>query len=143
MGRRSCTFGGHPVAAAVALANLDILENERVLEHVQAHEEAFRAALEGLLDLPIVEDVRGAGYFDGIELVKDKDSKETFTDEESNRLLRGFLSPAVFEAGLYCRSDVCGDPVLQLAPPLICDQTQFDEISRVLREVLQQAWLKI
>ena len=66
--------------------------------------------------------MRGDGYFYGIELVKDKATRETFDDDESERLLRGFLSQALFDAGLYCRADDRGDPVVQLAPPLICDQ---------------------
>ena len=104
------------------MANLDIFENEKVLEHVRDNEGAFRATLEQLTDLPIVGDVRGDGYFYGIELVKDKATKETFNDDESERLLRGFLSKALYDAGLYCRADDRGDPVVQLSPPLICDQ---------------------
>jgi adenosylmethionine-8-amino-7-oxononanoate aminotransferase len=133
------TFAGHPVSCAVALANLDVFEREDLLGHVQANEGAFRATLEKLSDLPIVGDVRGDGYFYGIELVKDKSTKETFDDDESERLLRGFLSPALFEAGLVCRADDRGDPVIQISPPLICDQTQFDEIEQVLRSVLTEA----
>ena len=133
------TFGGHPVATAVGLANLEIFEREGVLEHVRANEGAFRATLEGLLDLPIVGDVRGDGYFYGIELVKDKGTRETFDDDESERLLRGYLSGALFEAGLYCRADDRGDPVIQLSPPLICDQSHFDEIGQILRGVLAEA----
>jgi adenosylmethionine-8-amino-7-oxononanoate aminotransferase len=94
------TFAGHPVSAAVALANLDIIENEGLLEHVRSNEGYFRSALERLLELPIVGDIRGDGYFYGIELVKDKGSRETFDDDESERLLRGFLSGRLFEAGL-------------------------------------------
>ena len=97
---------------------------------MRANEGAFRATLEKLNDLPIVGDVRGDGYFYGIELVKDKATKETFDDAESERLLRGFLSKALFDAGLYCRADDRGDPVVQLAPPLICDQAHFDEIEQ-------------
>jgi adenosylmethionine-8-amino-7-oxononanoate aminotransferase len=134
------TFAGHPVSCAIALANLDIFEREGLLEHVRANEPAFRATLEKLTDLPIVGDVRGDGFFYGIELVKDKATKETFDDAESERLLRGFLSGALFEAGLVCRADDRGDPVIQISPPLICDQTQFDEIEQVLRGVLTEAW---
>jgi adenosylmethionine-8-amino-7-oxononanoate aminotransferase len=137
------TFAGHPVSAAVALANLDILEREDLPGHVRANEGAFRATLSKLLDLPIVGEVRGDGYFYGIELVKDKATKETFDDEESERLLRGFLSRALFEAGLYCRADDRGDPVVQLAPPLICEQSHFDEIEQILRSVLTEAWSRI
>ncbi|MFL6070995.1 MAG: aspartate aminotransferase family protein [Actinomycetes bacterium] len=134
------TWGGHPVAAAVALANLDIFEREGINEHVQKNEGAFRATLEKLSDLPIVGDVRGDGYFYGIELVKDKATKETFDDDEAERLLRGFLSKALFDAGLYCRADDRGDPVIQLAPPLIVGQKEFDEIEQTLRSVLTEAW---
>jgi len=134
------TWGGHPVAAAVALANLDIFEREGINQHVQANEGAFRATLEKLSDLPIVGDVRGDGYFYGIELVKDKATKETFDENESERLLRGFLSKALFDAGLYCRADDRGDPVIQLAPPLIVGQKEFDEIEQILRSVLTEAW---
>jgi adenosylmethionine-8-amino-7-oxononanoate aminotransferase len=137
------TFAGHPVSCAVALANLDIFEREGILEHVQATEGAFRSTLEKLSDLPIVGDVRGDGYFYGIELVKDKATKETFDDDESERLLRGFLSGALFDAGLVCRADDRGDPVIQLAPPLICEQAQFDEIEQVLRSVLTEAWSRL
>jgi adenosylmethionine-8-amino-7-oxononanoate aminotransferase len=134
------TFGGHPVSAAVALTNLDIFEREGINDHVQAQEGAFRSTLEKLLDLPIVGDVRGAGFFYGIELVKDKATKETFNDDESERLLRGFLSKALFDAGLYCRADDRGDPVIQLSPPLIIAQPEFDLIEQILRDTLTQAW---
>ncbi|OFJ54392.1 aspartate aminotransferase family protein [Mycolicibacterium grossiae] len=133
------TFGGHPVSSAVALANLDIFEREGLNDHVKENAPAFRATLEKLLELPIVGDVRGEGYFYGIELVKDKATKETFNDEECERLLRGFLTPALFEAGLYCRADDRGDPVVQLAPPLISGQPEFDAIYEILRDVLGRA----
>lgn len=137
------TFGGHPVSSAVALANLDIFEREGLNQHVLDKEGAFRGTLEKLLDLPIVGDVRGDGFFYGIELVKDKTTKATFDDDESERLLRGFLSKALFDAGLYCRADDRGDPVVQLAPPLIADQAQFDEIEQILRSVLTEAWNRL
>jgi adenosylmethionine-8-amino-7-oxononanoate aminotransferase len=137
------TFGGHPVSSAVALANLDIFEEEKLNENVRENSPAFRATLEKLLDLPIVGDVRGDGYFFGIELVKDKTTRETFDDDESERLLRGFMSKALFEAGLYCRADDRGDPVIQLAPPLTVGQKEFDEIESILRGVLTEAWTRI
>jgi adenosylmethionine-8-amino-7-oxononanoate aminotransferase len=133
------TFGGHPVSCAVGLENLAIFEREGINEHVRANEDGFRATLEKLKDLPIVGDVRGDGYFYGIELVKDKATKETFNDDESERLLRGFLSKALYDEGLYCRADDRGDPVIQLSPPLICDQTHFDEMEQILRVVLEKA----
>jgi adenosylmethionine-8-amino-7-oxononanoate aminotransferase len=137
------TFAGHPVSCAVALANLDVFEKEDLLGHVRAHEGAFRATLEKLTDLPIVGDVRGEGFFYGIELVKDKATRQTFTDEESERLLRGYLSHALFDAGLVCRTDDRGDPVVQLSPPLICGQEHFDVMEQILRSVLSEAWTKI
>jgi hypothetical protein len=133
------TWGGHPVGAAVALANLDVFEREGLIDHVRANEGAFRSTLEKLLDLPIVGDVRGAGFFYGIEMVKDKATRETFDEDESERLLRGFLSKALFDNGLYCRADDRGDPVIQLAPPLVSSQQQFDEIEQILRTVLTRA----
>jgi adenosylmethionine-8-amino-7-oxononanoate aminotransferase len=134
------TWSGHPVGAAAALANLEIFENEGLTAHVRANEGAFHHTLSKLLDLPIVGDVRGAGYFYGIELVKDKITRETLDDDESERVLRGFLSKALFDAGLYCRADDRGDPVVQLAPPLIIGQAEFDEIEQILRSVLTEAW---
>jgi adenosylmethionine-8-amino-7-oxononanoate aminotransferase len=137
------TFGGHPVSSAVAMANLDIFEREGLNQRVLDNEAAFRATLEKLHDLPIVGDVRGDGYFYGIEMVKDKATKETFNDEESERLLRGFLSKALFDAGLYCRADDRGDPVVQLSPPLIVGQAEFDEMEQILRSVLTEAWKRL
>lgn len=137
------TFAGHPVSAAVALANLDIFEEEGLNERVRELSPAFRSTLERLKDLPIVGDVRGDGYFFGIELVKDRATKETFDEAESERLLRGFLSKALFEAGLYCRADDRGDPVIQLAPPLTIGQPEFDEIEQILRGVLSEAWTRL
>lgn len=134
------TFGGHPVSAAVAMANLDIFEREGLNDHVKTQAPNFRKTLEKLHDLPIVGDVRGEGFFYGIELVKDKNTRETFTDDEAERMLRGFLSGALYDSGLYCRADDRGDPVIQLAPPLICGQAEFDEIEEKLRDVLTRAW---
>lgn len=133
------TFAGHPVAAAVALANLDLFEREDLCGHVLAKQGEFREALDSLYDIPIVGDVRGEGYFHAIELVKDKETKESFNDEESEDLLRGFLSGELYRRGLICRTDDRGDPVVQFAPPLIADTEQFEEIIGVLRPVLEAA----
>jgi adenosylmethionine-8-amino-7-oxononanoate aminotransferase len=137
------TFGGHPVAAAVAMANLDIFEREDLCGHVREKEPEFRGMLDALRELPIVGDVRGAGYFQAIELVKDQDTKESFNAEESETLLRGFLSGALYEHGLICRADDRGDPVIQLSPPLIADTAEFEEIDRILRSVLTEAWDRV
>jgi adenosylmethionine-8-amino-7-oxononanoate aminotransferase len=137
------TFAGHPVVAAMALANLDIFEREDLCGGVREKEGEFRQMLEGLYELPIVGDVRGAGFFHAIELVKDKETKETFNDDESEKLLRGYLSSALYKHGLICRADDRGDPVVQLSPPLIADTEQFQEIGEVLHEVLSEAWNQI
>jgi adenosylmethionine-8-amino-7-oxononanoate aminotransferase len=137
------TFAGHPLAAAVAMANLDVFEQEDLCGHVQDKEGEFRQMLESLHELPIVGDVRGAGYFHAIELVKDKETKESFSDEESEDLLRGFLSRELYKRGLICRADDRGDPVVQLAPPLIADTEQFEEIHDVLHGVLGDAWKRV
>jgi adenosylmethionine-8-amino-7-oxononanoate aminotransferase len=138
------TFGGHPVSAAVALANLDIFEREDLCGHVLAKEGEFRQMLDKLHeDLPIVGDVRGAGFFHALELVKDKETKESFDDGESEELLRGFMSGELYRRGLICRADDRGDPVIQLSPPLIADTEQFEEIDTVLRSVLTEAWERI
>jgi adenosylmethionine-8-amino-7-oxononanoate aminotransferase len=134
------TFGGHPVAAAVAMANIDIIEREDLCAHVRDREGAFREMLDGLREIPIVGDVRGAGFFHAIELVKDQETKETFDHGESEELLRGFLSGELFRRGLICRTDDRGDPVIQFAPPLVADREQFDEIEAILRSVLTEAW---
>jgi adenosylmethionine-8-amino-7-oxononanoate aminotransferase len=133
------TFAGHPIAAAAAMAALDIYEREDLPGHVQRKEGEFRDMLESLREIPIVGDVRGAGFFYAVELVKDQDTKESFDDDESEDLLRGFLSGELFRRGLICRADDRGDPVIQLAPPLIADTEQFAEIHAVLYEVLTAA----
>jgi adenosylmethionine-8-amino-7-oxononanoate aminotransferase len=133
------TFAGHPISCAVALANIDVMENEGILENVRAHEGEFRAMLDSLRDIPIVGDVRGAGYFHAIELVKDQETKGSFSGEESETLLRGFLSGELFKRGLICRADDRGDPVIQLSPPLIAGPEDFAEMESILRPVLEEA----
>ena len=137
------TFAGHPVSCAVALENLDIFDEEDLVGNVRRNSPAFRQTLEKLKDLPIVGDVRGEGYFFAIELVKNRETKETFNDRESEKLLRGILSHRMFEEGLYCRSDDRGDPVVQLAPPLTIGQDEFNEIEQILRGCLSEAWAKM
>ncbi len=133
------TFGGHPVMAAIALKNIEIMKREQVVEHVAAAGPGFRAKLETLLDLPIVGDVRGTGFFYAVELVKDKETRATFSADECETLLRGFLSPRLFERGLICRADDRGDPVVQISPPLIAGEQELDEIVGTLGEVLAEA----
>jgi adenosylmethionine-8-amino-7-oxononanoate aminotransferase len=133
------TFGGHPVMAAIALKNIEIMKRERVVENVRDNGEAFRTSLETLLELPIVGDVRGTGYFYALELVKDRETRETFTHDECETLLRGFLSPRLHEAGLICRADDRGDPVIQISPPLVAGEAELDQIVGILGDVLAEA----
>jgi adenosylmethionine-8-amino-7-oxononanoate aminotransferase len=133
------TFGGHPVMCAIALKNIEIMKRERIVEHVREQQDVFRAKLETLLDLPLVGDVRGTGFFYALELVKEKETRQTFSDDECETLLRGFLSPALFEAGLICRTDDRGDPVIQISPPLVAGEAEMDEIVGILGDVVEQA----
>ena len=109
------------------------------MERVLGNEDAFRSTLEQLLELPIAGDLRGTGYFYALELVKDKETRATFSPEESETLLRGFISGALFERGLICRADDRGDPVIQISPPLVAGQAEFDEMTGILGEVLEEA----
>lgn len=133
------TFGGHPVMCAIALKNIEIMKREGIVEHVRATQDVFRAKLETLLDLPLVGDVRGTGFFYAVELVKDKETRATFDDDECESLLRGYLSPALFDAGLICRQDDRGDPVVQISPPLVAGEAEMDEIVGILGDVLADA----
>jgi adenosylmethionine-8-amino-7-oxononanoate aminotransferase len=137
------TFGGHPVQSAVALKNIEIMKRDRIVEHVAETQDTFRQTLAQLLDLPIVGDVRGTGFFYAVELVKDKDTRTSFDHDERETLLRGFLSPRLFERGLICRSDDRGDPVVQISPPLIAGQHEFDQIASILGDVLAEAWTRV
>ncbi|MFY9579961.1 MAG: aspartate aminotransferase family protein [Gaiellaceae bacterium] len=137
------TFGGHPVQSAVALKNIEIMKRDQIVEHVVETQDEFRQTLAQLLDLPIVGDLRGTGFFYALELVKNKETRETFSDDECETLLRGFLSPRMFERGLICRSDDRGDPVVQISPPLIAGREEFDQIAGILGDVLQEAWERV
>lgn len=133
------TFGAHPVSCAVANANLDILEREDICGHVLTNEGRFKQLIDGLRDIPLVGDVRGAGYFLAIELVPDQSSRGVFTSEQARWLLRDFLSPRLYAAGLICRADDRGEPVITLSPPLIAGETEFAFIESVLRSTLTEA----
>jgi adenosylmethionine-8-amino-7-oxononanoate aminotransferase len=133
------TFGGHPVACAVALKNIEIMEREGIVQHVNEKQHVLQAKLATLLELPIAGDLRGTGYLWALELVKDKETRETFSAEESESLLRGFLSPRLFEKGLICRADDRGDSVVQISPPLVAGEQEIDELVGILGDVLAEA----
>ena len=119
------------------------MKREQVVENVRDNGDAFRATLAQLLELPIVGDLRGTGFFYAVELVRDKETRETFSDDDCETLLREFVSPRLFEKGVICRADDRGDPVVQISPPLIATQQEFDEITGTLGEVLDEAWQRI
>ncbi len=133
------TFGGHPVSCAVAMANLDLFEELDVLNNVRTHKATFDAALAPLADLPIVGEIRGDGFYRAIELTPDKSTKALFDDADGKRLLAGLISPRMWELGLYCRADDRGEPVITLAPPLVCGEEEFAFIGEVLHTVLTEA----
>jgi len=134
------TFGGHPMPAAVALKNIEVMEREGVLENVRENAPKLRAALEPLLELPIVGELRGAGYFLALELIADTDTNRSFTDEEAETILGDVISDQLFERGLLCRTDDRVGSVISIAPPLVAGQAEFDQITTTLREVLTNAW---
>ncbi|HEY4331914.1 MAG TPA: aspartate aminotransferase family protein [Ilumatobacteraceae bacterium] len=134
------TFGGHPVSCAVGLANIDLMEREDLCGNVLRNESVFDEVMERIGALPIVGQVRGCGYFRVAELVKDKTTRETFTDEECEWLLRGVLSPALYRAGLFCRADDRADPVVVLAPTLTCGPDELRFIGDTLVDVFSDAW---
>jgi adenosylmethionine-8-amino-7-oxononanoate aminotransferase len=134
------TWGGHPVAAAVALANIGVFESEDLLGNVQRNQEWLGEGLRELMSRhEIIGDVRGTGYFWAMELVADREKKIMFDDEQSERLLRGFLSQRTLELGLICRSDDRDEPVIQISPPLIADRTVLGEMLDILDQVLGEA----
>ena len=137
------TFGGHPVAAAAAHANLDIFEREGISEHVRDKEGEFRGMLESLRDLPIVGDVRGAGTSRRSSWSRTRTTRDASTTRSPKGCCAASCRARSSSAGLICRADDRGDPVIQLSPPLISDTEQFEEIEAVLRKVLAEAWEKI
>jgi adenosylmethionine-8-amino-7-oxononanoate aminotransferase len=138
------TFGGHPLSCAIALANLAIFEREDLVGRVQSHMSEFRARCDQLReDHPMVGDVRGDGYFYSLELVKDKETKETFAPAERDELIKGFLTPRMRELGVYMRFDDRGETCAQFSPPLVAGPAEFEAMVGVLRQVLDEAWDRV
>jgi adenosylmethionine-8-amino-7-oxononanoate aminotransferase len=135
------TFGGHPLSCAIALANLEIMEREGLIRRVQELGPQLRARCEQLMaEHPMVGDVRGDGYFYSLELVKDKETKETFAPGERDQLIKGFLTPRMRELGVYTRFDDRAETCAQFAPPFVAGPDEFDEMVGALRQVLDEAW---
>ena len=133
------TFGGHPTSCAIALKVIEIIEREGVIDKVRHNEPLMRAALDELREIPIVGDIRGAGHFWAIELVKVQTTKATFDGPEADWLLRECSPKSSWDAGLLCRLDDRGDPVLQLSPALVADMDLFHEIVDIARVALRNA----
>jgi adenosylmethionine-8-amino-7-oxononanoate aminotransferase len=129
------TFGGHPVAAAVALKTIEILESENLPGRVLRYEDELGAGLGSLTDLPIVGEVRGAGYLYSLELVRDRVTKEPLSRRDK-AILRSTLAPELRAAGLIVRVDEAN---VEIAPPLIAGPEHFDEIVSLLRPALAAA----
>jgi adenosylmethionine-8-amino-7-oxononanoate aminotransferase len=126
------------MCAAISLKNLEIFERDGVFENVRALESHLESRLRELLALPIVGDVRGAGFFWAVELVADAENRR-FDADERERLLRGFLPKRLLEAGMIARPDDRGDSVVQVAPPLISTASQLDAMVDGLGEALTEA----
>ena len=125
------TYSGHPVAAAVALENINILEREKIVETAGVETGPyFQARLRELADHPLVGEVRGMGMMAAVEIVQDKATRESFPgDMEIGTKVR----EAAWSDGLLVRA--CGDSMV-LSPPLILTKDQADDIATTLRAAL-------
>ena len=122
------TYSGHPAASAAALANIEILENEEIPKKVRTTGKLFQKLLMSLNDLDIVGEVRGSHFMMGIEFVKNKDTKETFSDELS---VGQSVANECQKRGLIARP--LGN-ILILSPTLILNESEIRKIESILRE---------
>lgn len=134
------TYSGHPLTTAIGAEVIRIYERDRVFDNVRELAPRFEAGLEELRRIPLVGDVRGMGYFWALELVKDRSTKERFTAEEADWLLRSELSTHMDNLGLLCRLDDRGEPVIQLSPPLVSDAAMLDRIIDIVGTATERAW---
>jgi adenosylmethionine-8-amino-7-oxononanoate aminotransferase len=132
------TFGGHPVATAAAVANLNIMAREGLCQRARDLGLSFRQGLEGLRDIPIVGDVRGIGLFQAVELVADATSKRPLDDGQRERM-QAAVPRALFEVGVICRAFHRGAPVLQFAPTLVSTEEELTDLIASIRSVLVDA----
>jgi adenosylmethionine-8-amino-7-oxononanoate aminotransferase len=133
------TFGGHPVATAVAVANLTAMRDERVIENVVAHQQFLAGEVQGLVDAyDVVKEARGMGYFYAFELAASRADDRELTPEQSAGLLGGELARYIREAGLLIRPDDRGATMLVIAPPLICGPTELDDLIDRVSQVLDR-----
>ncbi|MEV2231664.1 aminotransferase class III-fold pyridoxal phosphate-dependent enzyme [Streptomyces phaeochromogenes] len=132
------TFAGHPLSAAIALRSLEIMERDRILENVRGLQDHLSARMASLAGLPIVGDVRGAGFFYACELVGDQEGGG-FSDTARAALVADLIPRRLREAGLLARVYNRAAPLVQIAPPLISDRHLLDRIADILAETLDEA----
>ena len=132
------TFGGRPTACAAGLANIEIMEREDIIGNVRRTEGYFRAQVRGLLDHPLVGDVRGDGFHYSLELVTDKDRREWDSEVAAVDFVSTTLGPALIDAGVLCRAAVDheGTPLVQFSPPLVFTREDIDTLVTRVRAVL-------
>ncbi|WP_416963712.1 aminotransferase class III-fold pyridoxal phosphate-dependent enzyme [Streptomyces sp. Agncl-13] len=132
------TFGGHPLSAAIALRSLDIMERDRILDNVRGLQDHLATRMNSLAALPIVGDVRGAGFFYACELVGDLDDGG-FSDTARATLVADLVPRRLREAGLLARVYNRAAPLVQIAPPLISDRHLLDRIADIIADTLDEA----
>ena len=132
------TFGGHPLSAAIALRALEIIERDKVLDNVRELQGHLASRVESLAELPIVGDVRGAGFFYAVELVGDADDG-AFSDAARNALIAELIPRRLREAGLLARVYNRAAPLVQIAPPLISGRQLIDRIAEIIADTLDEA----
>ncbi|MCX5240924.1 aminotransferase class III-fold pyridoxal phosphate-dependent enzyme [Streptomyces prunicolor] len=132
------TFGGHPLSAAIALRSLDIMERDRILDNVRALQDHLATRMNSLTTLPIVGDIRGAGFFYACELVGDLGGGG-FSDTARAALVGDLIPRRLREAGLLARVYNRAAPLVQIAPPLISDRQLLDRIADIIADTLDEA----
>ncbi|NKE62604.1 aminotransferase class III-fold pyridoxal phosphate-dependent enzyme [Lentzea sp. PSKA42] len=132
------TFGGHPLSAAISLRTLEIMERDQVLQNVRDLEGGLANGMAALAGLPIVADVRGAGFFYAVQLAGDQPGGG-FSDAARQALVVDLIPRRLREAGLLARVYNRAAPLLQIAPPLISDRPLLDRITEIIADTLDEA----
>ncbi len=139
------TFGGHPVACAVAVANITALRDEDVLDNVNNNETYFQDHLTKLVErFDILKEWRGCGYFYAVEFVESREHGRELSDEDRTALQGGVLGSFVRESRLLVRPDDRGATMLVLSPPLVADRAVLDDLMQRMFQILErtEAWLR-
>lgn len=131
------TFGGNPLTSAVILKTIEVFGRDGILDHVRGLEGHLRDRMRELLALPVIGDIRGDGFFWAAELIDPQAPDGRFDPVTRDRLLSQIVAPAMLEAGLLVRAEArAEDPMVQIAPPLVCDRATLDRFVGQLGEVL-------